>query len=145
MLRGFDRRGRSDQGPNLTRRRVALLVASIPALPLAIADPSPSRCLIARHDFLAELSAWLPGAAALGDAYLKSEPQDGDFDELWLRLFGGGDAINRESGIGLLSTRIAADFGQLDTVLVHGIVMARSEARICALVSLSCGHAHQPA
>ena len=70
-------------------------------------------------------------ARVLGQAYLQKSPAEADAQTL-IRLL-GGDPVTRET----LRARIARDIEDGDLVNVAGCFMARTEARLCALVALS--------
>lgn len=70
-------------------------------------------------------------ARVLGQAYLQKSPNEADTQTL-IRLLGDGP-VTRET----LRARIARDIEDGDLVNVAGCFMARTEARLCALVALS--------
>jgi hypothetical protein len=78
-------------------------------------------------------------ARAIGRRYLAERPHEADATHLARHLFGDGGAVP----VSLADIRQAVvaarnrDFAQGDTVLVDGWLLARSEARLCALSVLS--------
>jgi len=77
------------------------------------------------------LPAW-PDAAVLGRAYLAGHPEEAELGAL-LRHFadlGAGDL--RQA----LSERLRLDFEERETVRLRGWVLARTEARLCAICAL---------
>jgi hypothetical protein len=80
-----------------------------------------------------------PAARAIGRRYLAEHPDEADAGRLARRLF-GGDGAAPVTGTALRHAVDAArgrDFAQGDTVLIDGWLLARSEARLCALALLS--------
>lgn len=78
------------------------------------------------------------GAAAVGRRYLALYPEDADADRLTSILFdravppgASADALRAT-----LSRRRQRDFAEGETVVVDGWLLARSEARACALSAL---------
>ena len=76
-------------------------------------------------------------ARAVGASYLTAEPAERDADFLWTRLFGSNEPRDRATCSRLLAERIAEDFRNRDVVHIQGWIVARAEARACALIHLS--------
>ena len=74
-----------------------------------------------------------PGVLAVGRAYLRDVPEEANMGVLLARLpVPDGDVV------AAARSRVATDFGARHTVSVDGWVLARSEARAAALLSLAC-------
>jgi hypothetical protein len=92
---------------------------------------------------LAELAHHMDSAALLGRSYLDGAPLEADPARL-VGLIGvalepappPGDSEGQEALRKRLAERIRGDFLNGDTVAVDGWLLAISEARLCALVSL---------
>jgi hypothetical protein len=115
---------------------LSLAWRSIGSLPFL--DPSPSR-----SERLAGLLAHQEGAHAVGLEYLRVMPQEASQTVLIARVverLPGGFRTLDEAGDGrlrdLLLRATVEDFGDLETVELQGWVLARTEARLCALASL---------
>lgn len=78
-------------------------------------------------------------ARKVGEQYLAQAPEDADPDRLAAALFDGdpGDVSSLEQLRGHIDRRRARDFETGDTVIVDGWVLARTEARLCALSALA--------
>lgn len=80
---------------------------------------------------------------AVGNAYLKQVPAENDPEDLVNRLLVGsnGEAIPEATDSlalqKLMSDKIIADFENGEFVVVRGWVLSRTEARQCALYSLT--------
>jgi hypothetical protein len=92
---------------------------------------------------LAALLADHEGASAIGRAYLRTVPAESDARVLTSLL---ADSLSRGSRLGRMSEsalreqlhhRTLDEFRTLRTVEVDGWVLARTEARLCALVAAS--------
>ena len=83
-----------------------------------------------------ELIALLPGrrdAAVIGREYLSAYPAESDLDAL-LRHF---DEIAGHSNLrSAIAARLRKDFEDRDTVRLRGWILARTEARLCAICAL---------
>jgi hypothetical protein len=126
----------------MTRRQ--LLVAAL--LPLAssfdvpngLAGASGSVVRWVRRSFFPDVRV----AASVGDLYLRKQPEEGSAARLAYELF-GNDAfrdVDRD-GDGRLRERLRTsrdlDFRNDDLVVLNGWVVARTEARLLGLLSLS--------
>jgi hypothetical protein len=77
-------------------------------------------------------------AAAVGRAYLDACPEEADPGRLEALLTGELREGSLDSVRRRLANRRRGDFARGDVVVVRGWVLARSEARLCALISLTC-------
>jgi len=123
-------------------RRSAFKTLGAAGVTLALAPqlvPSGEEGKLAR--WLQTMLADLEGARRIGQAYLSAEPAEADRDRLLAELFprlepGGahaGESTRRES----FSACCRRDFAEGQTVQVHGWVLSRTEARLCALAVLA--------
>lgn len=74
-------------------------------------------------------------AAAIGRRYLAAVPTEADLDRLLAGL-GEAGAGGQSDLAQRLRARISQDFARGDTVQLEGWVLARSECRACAVVSM---------
>lgn len=73
------------------------------------------------------------GVIAVGRAYLQQEPSEADLDTLLRALPAlDGDVVTAARGL------ITADFKTRNIVTIDGWVLARSEARAAAVLTLAC-------
>lgn len=79
--------------------------------------------------------------AVVGRAYLARFPHESS-PALLKRSLGGGRTMGPADALAAAAARRSGDFARGDTVMVGGWLMARSEARACALAALTGGHAH---
>lgn len=133
---GLDERSGDADVPDCMRRRIVLFLALMPAVPVAVASLAENEPHSTRVRVLEALRERLPGAAAIGQSYLKMEPHEADMDRLWVHFYSDVRAVRSDTSLSAVHARIAEDFRLLDTLFVHGVMMARSEARICALIYL---------
>jgi hypothetical protein len=94
-----------------------------------------------RRAVVQELIGDLKGVRAIGARYLALAPEERDAARLARLLFAGiAEARRPFAGVDALRRAIGAhrerDFAAGDTVLVDGWILARTEARLCALVFL---------
>jgi hypothetical protein len=132
-------------GARITRRRL-LAGAAAAAVPVALAPLRPWRAMVAVTD-PPPLAARLPRLLAARDSARRLGRQAAaavggpDVAAAVLASLPGG--ARRAAGAGddelraLISERVRADFAEEDTVTVRGWVLSRTEARMCALASLS--------
>jgi hypothetical protein len=73
-------------------------------------------------------------AAVIGRAYLASHPEEAGLDAVLRHLEGLTDASGDVRGA--IAARLRRDFEERDTVRLDGWVLARTEARLCALCAL---------
>lgn len=125
----------SDDTVDVTRRRLLELVSAGVMLPVpvfATAIPAGARSED-RAILLRQLLPDLAAARRVGALYLARTPEENDPLQLWHGLFGA--ASPRETALcrSLLAWRITTDFRNAQVLTLHGWVLARSEARLCAL------------
>jgi len=127
----------SDDSADVTRRRLlglASAVAVICPLPGGAATLGEHRPTAA--DRTALVNSLLPNLAdarQVGALYLAQAPGENDPDLLWTWLFGAAGARNLAECRRVLAARITDDFQSSNVLTLRGWVMARSEARLCAL------------
>jgi hypothetical protein len=104
---------------------------------------------VAGRDILAVSAAGLisdrQGAIAVGRSYLAQYPNEADLDRLIDALFAGMPQAQSRDGVetevqairGWVAAHIEEDFRRARIVTVGGWILARSEARLCALASLA--------
>lgn len=115
------------------RRRYLLKLAAVAPLAALV----PTVLLESRTD--AALAAALPhgdSARAIGQRYLAAFPAEADAARLRSSLFtdvAPGDAATMRRH---LKSRVQRDFTDGETVELDGWILARSECRACALLSL---------
>jgi len=125
----------------MPRRRFLFTIAAAFA-PLALAGigwlslPGQGRATFAG------LLSDLVGAREIGMRYLAFAPYDADRNTLSLHLFGGLRSPPASADeYALLRKQISSkreqDFALGDTVILDGWILARTEARLCALAALS--------
>ncbi len=112
----------------ITRRHLLALAAAYAALPRAT--------LVFETD-VSNLGPASPALAALGRSYLAAYPDEGDAEKL-LRGIAGNRAqpCSRAAWCDLIRERRADEFAHADTVIVDGWILARCEARLCALQAI---------
>jgi hypothetical protein len=76
-------------------------------------------------------------ARALGKTYLASSPEGADPDTLRARFAAAGSPVTPASFRLYFSNLRRQDFASNRIVVIDGWVLARSEAELCALLSLS--------
>lgn len=130
----------------LARRRTLMLLACASSLPLLLR----ATCSQSAEGALASRTAQLRGlirepqlARMLGRVYRAQRPEEADagaLTRLLWRDLGLSDAPelqvgapSREQLRAALDARVRAQFGSGDSVRLHGWVLARTEARLCAL------------
>jgi hypothetical protein len=130
--------------PRRIRRKTFLLGAAGLGASVAWFSPSPFRgASLSRSERLASLLQHVDGALGVGREYLRQVPAEASPGVLTARvaerLPGGLGTIDtapdgrlRE----LLLSAAAEDFRDLRTMELHGWVLARTEARLCALAAL---------
>jgi hypothetical protein len=88
--------------------------------------------------WLARLSTEIPGGAFLGRRYLRAHPEEASAAWLAARLFGtgGGHDAKLDHVRTLVAQGRASDFRTGHLVAVEGWLIARTEARLLALLAL---------
>jgi hypothetical protein len=131
--------------PRRMRRRTFLLAAA--GLGASVAwrsGPSPFRgASLSRSERLASLLKDVEGARGVGREYLRQVPAEASPGVLTARVaerlpggLGTIDTLSDGRLRELLLSAAAEDFRDLRTMELHGWVLARTEARLCALASL---------
>lgn len=127
----------SDVALDATRRRLlgmacaAAIICRVRPAAAALADQAPAAA--ERAALVRSLLPDLAAARRVGSLYLAQSPSEKDPAVLWSALFGGSSACDRAACRDILAARITADFRSSDVLRLHGWVVARSEARLCAL------------
>lgn len=129
-------------GPSRIGRRSVLATATMVLLAGAMpALVRPARSAIRDScDAVATLWSDTGSACRVGRSYLAQVPEDADRDRLVAILFGEKGAHARMPAEALRARFARArqrDFEAGDTVIVDGWVLARTEARLCALTALA--------
>lgn len=117
-------------------RRGLMLGALTTALDAVLPPGSPATDSLALERAIGALFSDQCAARLAGDHYLRAHAQEADREVLHTLLFGAAPAPTAAALRRGIVERRRADFAREDTVLVAGWVLARSEARLCALVSL---------
>jgi len=96
----------------------------------------------ARRAALESLLSDIDGARAIGARYLAMVPEEGDHAMLAAELFSGatqplGTPIAFDKLRQTLAARRERDFASGDTIIIGGWIVARTEARLCALATLA--------
>lgn len=114
---------------SLTRRRLLGIAALSAALPPAI---------LASGANMPSFGPASPMLAALGRSYLAAHPDEA-FAQRLLRGIAGENPLphTRAAWRALIRERRAEEFARADTVIVEGWILARCEARLCALQAIS--------
>jgi hypothetical protein len=125
-----------------SRRRLLQLLLASAVLPLGLIGVAWTSVPGLRRAVIGRLTGDLPGARAIGLRYLADNPGERHGGALADGLFGetraapAGDremsALRRQ-----LAARSRADFASGDTIIVDGWIVARTEARLCALTVMS--------
>ena len=131
--------------PRRMRRRTFLLAAAASGLSLAWRSTGSWPFAEERLTGSERLAALLEGesARAVGREYLRAFPAEASSRVLTARVaerLPGGSPVLATASDGrlreLLLDATSADFGELETVELRGWVLARTEARLCALAAL---------
>ena len=130
--------------PRRIRRRTFLLGAAGLGASVAWFGPSPFRgASLSPSERLASLLQHVEGALGVGQEYLRQVPAEASPWVLTARVaeqlpggLGTIDAVSDDRLRALLLSAAAEDFRDLRTMELHGWVLARTEARLCALAAL---------
>jgi len=125
----------------LSRRRFILSLAAALA-PVGLVGFAWTNFPALRRAALESLLTDMSGARAIGVRYLALAPEEADRAELAASLFSGfseppGSPIEFTRLRGTLAARRDRDFASGDTVVIGGWILARTEARLCALAALA--------
>ncbi len=121
-----------------TRRHVLSFLAGLPAAwqaRLGRLAPADYRTRIEADAVVAAMGAPV-SAAHIGTWYLEIEPEEADVTTLVRALVGPAQERPRTMGRHHLESMVREDFARGDTVAIGGWILARSEARACALAAL---------
>jgi hypothetical protein len=129
---------------NLTRRQalsmglIPLAVATLPrivAIALGVGDgrtTDRANSLDCYRDLFTDLGP----PRAIGRRYLQDSPQERDCAFLQRAITGGTQPRDARELRTLLARKRESDFRNGDTAIVDGWILARTEVRVCALVTL---------
>jgi hypothetical protein len=126
----------SHDAANRTRRRLLGLASAGALISWQASRLLPGSCSLAEHRaaLLRSLVAHPARARQLGALYLDHAAAEADSQRLWSMLFGTADPRDARDCRRILAERIAQDFRNLDVLRLGGWVLARSEARLFALI-----------
>jgi hypothetical protein len=132
--------GRKRSHPVLwSRRRTVLSALALAAV--AAAMPRGGLRSAPISDSSSPLGLWRNRAAAraIGRRYLADHPDEADAGRLAHQLFGkdGAAPVTAADLRRAVDAARSRDFARSDTVVIDGWLLARSEARLCALALLS--------
>jgi hypothetical protein len=125
----------------LTRRRFILSLAAMLA-PVGLVSFAWTNFPSLRRAAIESLLSDIAGARAIGLRYLALAPEEADRAALAAALFSGfAEPPASPIEFARLRRTLAAqrdrDFAAGDTVVIGGWILARTEARLCALATLS--------
>jgi hypothetical protein len=127
----------SDDAVDVTRRRLLGLASAVAIIcRVSAVTAAPADCRPTAGDRTALVQSLLPNLAdarRVGALYLSQTPSETDPDLLWVALFGAAGARDRARCRRILAARITDDFRSSNVLRLRGWVVARSEARLCAL------------
>jgi hypothetical protein len=120
----------------LTRRGFVLSILAL--APIALVGTAWIRFPTFRRAAIESLLSNIGGARQIGARYLDLAPEDSDPVALAARVFGAaGHPPQNPRDIAALRQAISVqrerDFATGDTVIIDGWILARTEARLCAL------------
>lgn len=113
------------------RRLLSSLILTVIAVP-------PTSAMLAKRDGVTALLPHLHAARLIGSHYLALVPQERSATRLSESVFGDIDAaVDGPDALACLRALVDArrrrDFSTGDTVILNGWLLARTEARLCAL------------
>jgi hypothetical protein len=114
---------------------MALLAGTMPAVIRPARSATRDSC-----DAIAALWSDTGGACRVGRSYLAQVPEDADRDRLVAILFreeGAHAGMSADALRAQFARARMRDFESGDTVTVDGWVLARTEARLCALTTMA--------
>ena len=117
--------------PNLSRRRFVVLLGLLPGLRAARAA---TPCVAEAECLLAALFTNRRSAAIVGQVYLQEHPEEADVEALFGKI--GAAHLSPKERTPVIAGQIRADFAAGRVVTADGWVLARTEARLCALAAL---------
>lgn len=125
----------------LSRRRFILSLAAALA-PVGLVGFAWTNFPSLRRAALESLLSDISGARAIGVRYLALAPEEANRTALAASLFSGfseppGSPIEFARLRSTLATQRDRDFAAGDTVVIGGWILARTEARLCALAALA--------
>ena len=118
----------------LTAASVSLLFLSS-SLSAVAGVGRPDRATAATRSFL-RIFKDISAPRAIGAKYLETHPSETDVDFLVTKIFGNAPPTVPRELASRLRERCKADFHDNNIVVLDGWILARSEARACALTSL---------
>ena len=124
---------------NRSRRRLLGLASALALVGWHASRTLPGSGSIAVHRaaLLRQLVTHPAQARQLGARYLEHAVAEADPQRLWSMLFRKADPRDARTCRRILAARISEDFRNLDVLRLGGWVLARSEARLFALIC--CG------
>ena len=125
----------------LSRRRF-LLFAAATMIPSTVVGVSWTQSSWLRRTVIELLLSDLPGAGEIGRRYLASAPEENDPALLAARLFPDHrDVPYAPFDVATMRRQLQGqcrrEFATSDTVILDGWIVARSEARLCALAAIA--------
>ena len=121
----------------LRRHVVVSLVAALVPWPLAVSAASQA----SRRPLLEALLPHMAAARKVGERYLALAPTERCTRRLTAALFGALDHPSAADALPhlrqIVETRRQQDFARGDTVILDGWLLARTEARLCALAAMA--------
>jgi hypothetical protein len=126
--------------PDSTRRHLLQTLIATLALMVGLPRVAPKAQVGEGRQAIAELLGrrFSDKAAlvAVANVYLAAHPEEADANRLQRLLFPGSSALSAQAFDNWIVRQISADFRAGNLAVVGGWVLAKSEARLCALASL---------
>ena len=127
----------SDEAVDVTRRRLLRLASAVAAIgPVSAVTAAPADLgpnVGSRAVLVNGLLSNPADARRIGALYLAQTLSENDPELLWIALFGAASALDGAECRRILAARITDDFRTANVLRLRGWIMARSEARLCAL------------